>query len=297
MGVGKTPTYFDNGIDGSYGTNGKDHNMKKVVYKRHGTPTAVMGNFYYLGKRVISILELPWKYNEEKVSCIPTGTYLCRLQEHVSKSGNQYPAYEVTGAPDRTDIEIHIGNTVVDSLGCLIEGTILDETKERVLESAVAHKLFLDTMEQDPEFQLEIIDEDGVKRNLDPVDSVIHSRIPDDVAPEPATVPPAPWIDMNEVNKVNAFQKTWVWLDGKKRVIGLGLMGIGWLLKKVTDPAVYLIGEGLEVAGSALAAVGVVSAEVKKVQSVEFDTLWEKIGRFVKTYLWPFVQEWLTKKK
>lgn len=270
--------------------------MKRVIYKRtYGSETATMGHYYYLGKRIMSILEPPWKYNETDVSCIPSGTYICKLQEHVQENGNRYPAYQIMEAPDRTNIEIHIGNKVSDTHGCQIEGLVYSEKDEQVLESVDAHKMFLELMDGE-DFILEIVDCDRIKRTLAlPVD--MKPRIPNnEIKVEPITLPPTPEIDVKKVNKVTVLQKALAWLNGKKRLIGFGMMGIGWVLKKLPNVTINLAGEGIEAAGSALAAVGLVHAEVKKVNNVEEDTLWEKAWRWIKQYVWPLIQE-LTKGK
>jgi hypothetical protein len=270
--------------------------MKRVIHKRtYGSETATMGHFYFLDKRIMSILEPPWKYNEPNVSCIPSGIYVCHLQEHVQENGNRYPAYQIMEVPDRTNIEIHIGNKIADTLGCLIEGLVYSEKDEQVLESAAAHKMLLDLMGGE-DFILEIVDCDRIKRML-ALRSDIKPRLPNnEIDAEPITLPPVPEIDVKKTNKVTMAQKTWLWLNEKKRLIGFGLMGIGWVLKKLPDATINLAGNGIEVAGSALAAVGLVHAEVKKVNGVDVDTFWEKAWRWIKQYIWPLILE-LTKKK
>ena len=63
-------------------------------------------------------LELPWKDNSRKVSCIPEGTYLC--QAGVSPSnGNVIKVYDV---PNRSHIQIHAGNFTSDIEGCTLVG-------------------------------------------------------------------------------------------------------------------------------------------------------------------------------
>jgi len=268
--------------------------MKRVLYKRiYHSDKVTMGHVYYQSKRIMSLLEPPWKYNYPNESCIPSGIYICILQEHVTQTGDSYPAYQVLNVTDRTNIEIHVGNTISDTKGCLIEGLIYDEVDEQVLQSREAHKMFIELI-GDPEFILEIIDSDGIKRNLDAKIHYPAPRIKESTI-EPIILPSVPDIDAEKANKVTVFQKTLVWLNGKKRLIGLCMMGIGWVLKKLPDATINLAGEGIEAAGSALAAVGLVHAEVKKVNGVDDDTFWEKAWRWIKKYVWPLIQE-LTKK-
>ena len=66
----------------------------------------------------LQTLERPWIFNERKVSCIPTGTYL--VKRHVSpKFGQCFRIQDVKG---RSDILIHSGNVVADTLGCVLVG-------------------------------------------------------------------------------------------------------------------------------------------------------------------------------
>lgn len=66
----------------------------------------------------LQTLERPWIFNERKVSCIPTGTYL--VKRHISpKFGQCFKIQDVKG---RSDILIHSGNVVNDTLGCVLVG-------------------------------------------------------------------------------------------------------------------------------------------------------------------------------
>ena len=66
----------------------------------------------------LQTLERPWIFNERKVSCIPTGTYL--VKRHVSpKFGQCFKIQDVKG---RSDILIHSGNVVADTIGCVLVG-------------------------------------------------------------------------------------------------------------------------------------------------------------------------------
>ena len=66
----------------------------------------------------LQTLERPWIFNERKVSCVPTGTYL--VKPHISpKFGQCLKIQDVKG---RSDILIHPGNVVNDTLGCVLVG-------------------------------------------------------------------------------------------------------------------------------------------------------------------------------
>jgi hypothetical protein len=63
-------------------------------------------------------LELPWRNNERKVSCIPEGLY--KVVKRLSpKYGNHFHITDVDG---RDWILIHHGNYTRDILGCVLVG-------------------------------------------------------------------------------------------------------------------------------------------------------------------------------
>lgn len=64
-------------------------------------------------------LELPFKDNQRRVSCIPTGTY----QVEKRKSPSQGWSYHIKDVKDRDWILIHKGNYYTDILGCVLVGS------------------------------------------------------------------------------------------------------------------------------------------------------------------------------
>ncbi len=63
-------------------------------------------------------LELPWKDNERRVSCIPVGTY--KLKKH--NSGKFGRTFWVQDVPNRSEILIHPANYTRELLGCIAVG-------------------------------------------------------------------------------------------------------------------------------------------------------------------------------
>lgn len=59
-------------------------------------------------------LELPWKDNKQRISCIPEGTY--PLDVHDTKRFPEHVA--INNVAGRSAILFHVGNTVSDTLGC-----------------------------------------------------------------------------------------------------------------------------------------------------------------------------------
>jgi len=73
-------------------------------------------------------LEREWKNNEENISCIPTGIYICKRVDS-PKFGD---TFEVCDVPGRTHILFHKGNIEDDSHGCIITGEEYGEYKGKV---------------------------------------------------------------------------------------------------------------------------------------------------------------------
>lgn len=63
-------------------------------------------------------LELPWKNNENKISCIPNGTYKVTFY----KSPTKGEVLLLQNVPNRSMIEIHSGNYYTQILGCILVG-------------------------------------------------------------------------------------------------------------------------------------------------------------------------------
>lgn len=90
-------------------------------------PSAAFGTFGLLilpDQSEYHTLELPWRGNEQRRSCIPFGSYHCAIVRS-PKFGS---VYEVMGVPGRNAILIHAGNHAGDvSMGLRsdVEGCIL----------------------------------------------------------------------------------------------------------------------------------------------------------------------------
>lgn len=65
-----------------------------------------------------STLELPWKNNQRRVSCIPYGRYMV-IKRWSEKYGNHFILLDV---PNRDYILIHFGNYKRDTKGCILVG-------------------------------------------------------------------------------------------------------------------------------------------------------------------------------
>lgn len=92
-------------------------------------------------------LELPWRDNQVKVSCIPVGEYECALVDS-PKFGK---VYGVAKVPGRSHILIHYGNYPSNTDGCILLGMFHDV--DFVGNSRKAFGQFMEEMAGEP-FQL-----------------------------------------------------------------------------------------------------------------------------------------------
>ena len=132
---------------------------------RYGyTPMGTFGEIELPNGARLQTVELPWRGNEQSVSCIPSGTYALRkrLSGVVKRSsGGKYSqGWEVTSVPGRTYIMVHVANTIDDLEGCIGVGAALGFVagKWAVTSSAVAFDEFMDALRGQNEWLLEIVD-------------------------------------------------------------------------------------------------------------------------------------------
>ncbi|MGK9121170.1 hypothetical protein KXS00_24695 [Olivibacter jilunii] len=79
-------------------------------------PEGTNGLLSYEGKPVCKTIELPWRNNKKRVSCIPTGTYRLIRRMH-QKHGDQLA---IPNVPGREAILIHPANFALSELqGCI----------------------------------------------------------------------------------------------------------------------------------------------------------------------------------
>jgi len=104
------------------------------------TPGAgTTGTLLVEGTPLCSTLELPWKNNTPDISCIPEGTYEVKLLPS-ARWGRPMP--HVQNVPGRSEIEIHVGNFVQDTDGCILLGTKV--VAETLVGSRVAFDKFME---------------------------------------------------------------------------------------------------------------------------------------------------------
>lgn len=136
--------------------------IEKLLIERYSySDNQTIGNLFGLTKENHSVfncdtLELPWKNNQKKISCIPTGIYKVK-KRFSEKYKNHLHITEVTG---RSYILIHSGNYNTDTLGCVLVGELGFINSDDIVDvgnSKRTLKNLLNEIEIDS-FELEIID-------------------------------------------------------------------------------------------------------------------------------------------
>lgn len=134
--------------------------MKASLIRNISSDQGTLGVFFADDFRCL-ILELPWRDNQNNISCIPAGKYECQFI-----TSNHYgPCYWIKSVPGRYGILFHAGNVAgaedkgykTHSAGCLLLGSYSGQLwgQRAVLASRKARGRFLEYFNKKP-FTLEI---------------------------------------------------------------------------------------------------------------------------------------------
>ena len=127
--------------------------MKTILIKRiYRDDRGTIGKVLIEGETFYTI-EKPWIGNTQRISCIPTGTYMCKPRMYY-RGG--YPSYEITNVANRKYILFHVANYPRDVLGCIGLGTNFQISNNQIMvsQSRVAFNKFMNLMDGIPEFTL-----------------------------------------------------------------------------------------------------------------------------------------------
>lgn len=119
--------------------------MKLNLIRFKKDEKVTLGMLYLNQKFFCFTLELPWKDNQENISCIPDGEYPVSRRQS-PKFG---PCFAVDGVKSRSDILIHVGNTVEDSHGCILVGNGVDVEANSISYSRDAMGRLLQNLKED----------------------------------------------------------------------------------------------------------------------------------------------------
>ena len=126
----------------------KDENITWTLSRdRYDGKEGVIGMLKNGSKFLAYTLELEWRDNQRRKSCIPKGTYEIAYRDF----GGYYNRYnerfdnhkkrvlELQNVKDRSAILIHIGNRPKDTLGCILVGSEADTNKSIIYDSKKAY--------------------------------------------------------------------------------------------------------------------------------------------------------------
>jgi len=102
-------------------TEGKVDKANLLLIRDSFTDKSVIGKLYLNAEFYGHTLELAWKENQKRISCIPKGVYEVK-KRHTEKSKYKYEHLHILDVPDRELILMHIGNYPKNSKGCILLG-------------------------------------------------------------------------------------------------------------------------------------------------------------------------------
>ena len=128
----------------------------RIAENQHGTFGVMLDHDIMRDEPIpfATTLELRWRNNIENGSCIPAGQYICKRVTS-PKFGE---TFEITDVPGRANILLHSGNTLNDSLGCILVGKEFGKLDfiTAILRSKAGFKEFMDKVKGVDSFDLTI---------------------------------------------------------------------------------------------------------------------------------------------
>lgn len=94
-------------------------NFQLTIERKLSSNNCTMGYLAIDGKVICYTLELPLEDNLNNISCIPTGTYNGVLRYDKTDGWR----IQLENVPNRTGIQIHMGNYTSQTKGCILVGT------------------------------------------------------------------------------------------------------------------------------------------------------------------------------
>lgn len=88
--------------------------------------------------KICSTIELPWKENQRKISCIPEGRYELK-RRYTTRFGYHFM---ISHVPDRSNILIHaFNNALAESKGCIAPVTLVTGEGKGILSRLALARL------------------------------------------------------------------------------------------------------------------------------------------------------------
>ena len=93
-----------------------------LIIRETFTDKSTIGKLFVNGEYFCYTLELPYRDNQRRISCIPSGEYKVRLRLARESATRDYLHLLVQDVPDRTYILFHRGNRPSHTKGCILVG-------------------------------------------------------------------------------------------------------------------------------------------------------------------------------
>ena len=122
-------------------TSNLDNSINLLIIRDEFTEASTSGNLHLNGEWLCDTLELPYRYNQRSISCIPAGHYKARLRTARESATRDYLHLLVEDVKDRSFILFHRGNSAKDSRGCVLVG--IGRKQDFVKNSTLAMDLLM----------------------------------------------------------------------------------------------------------------------------------------------------------
>jgi len=130
--------------------------MRLLLIRDYRNESCTLGKLWNpTSNMCVDTLELPWRNNQRRISCIPADTYICKRDRY--NRGN-YEAFELQNVTGRTEIKIHKGNYPSHVLGCIIVGSSRDCDIPAIWRSGAAFYQFMQDLKNVDTFKLDIVE-------------------------------------------------------------------------------------------------------------------------------------------
>ena len=113
--------------------------LQRLTTSENGT----FGILIIDNKPCFTTLELPWNDNKKDISCIPAGVY--HATKIFSEKFSKF-VYVLHDVPGRDLIELHIGNLIKDTHGCILLGLQFSTDMYMIQNSQTAFDKFMGMM-------------------------------------------------------------------------------------------------------------------------------------------------------
>ena len=95
------------------------------LWRSNYAPEYTEGRLYFGQQFLCWTLEEPWLDNLRNVSCVYEGLYPLTIRT----DGDRGPRYELQDVPARSNVQIHSGNDLHDTTGCILVGVTREPGK------------------------------------------------------------------------------------------------------------------------------------------------------------------------